>query len=98
MVKLFKQELRLFIYAVAWMAIVRYAIEARDFSLLHSMQAGCGAQPTMYPVDMRLGEVTSPGYSCQSVKQTTHLPQVPRSRMVVLYLYSPVRLYGVLLK
>jgi hypothetical protein len=37
------------------------------------------------------------GYSGRSVKLTTHLHLVPRSRMVELYLHSYVRLHGIVL-
>jgi hypothetical protein len=44
--------------------------EARDFSLLHSVQ-----HPASYPKDTR-------GFSGRDVKLTTHLHLVPRSRMM----------------
>jgi hypothetical protein len=37
------------------------------------------------------------GYSAWGVKLTTHLHLVPRSRMVELYLHSPIRLHGVVI-
>jgi hypothetical protein len=37
-------------------------------------------------------------YSGGSVKLTTHLHLVPRSRMVELYLHSPICLHGIVLK
>jgi hypothetical protein len=39
----------------------------------------------------------SPGYSSSGVKLTTHLHLVPRSRMVELYMHSPIRLHGAVL-
>jgi hypothetical protein len=38
------------------------------------------------------------GESGQAVKLTTHLHLAPRSRMVELYLYTPICLHGVMLK
>jgi hypothetical protein len=37
------------------------------------------------------------GYSGRSVKLTTHLQLVPRSRKVGLYIHSPIRLHSVVL-
>jgi hypothetical protein len=34
-------------------------------------------------------------YRCRSVKLTTHLHLVPTSRMVELYLHSPIRLHDI---
>jgi hypothetical protein len=36
-----------------WTARVLFSSRIRDFSLLHSIQAGCGAHPAFYPMDTR---------------------------------------------
>jgi hypothetical protein len=57
----------------------------RDFSVLHSAQTGPGTHPASSP--MATGG--------RGVKLTTHHHLEPRSRIVELYLHSPVRLHGV---
>jgi hypothetical protein len=42
-------------------------------------------------------EVLSPGQCGRDMKVTTHLHQLPRSRMMELYLQSPICLHGVVL-
>jgi hypothetical protein len=37
--------------ATGWTVEVRFPAEARNFSLLHSVQTGPGAHPTSYPTD-----------------------------------------------
>jgi hypothetical protein len=70
---------------------VRFLVEARDFSLYHSVQTGSRALPAFY-------QMVILGYSTRSraawgrdVKLTTHLHLVPRLRMVEVYLHSPIR-------
>jgi hypothetical protein len=53
-----------------------------DFSLLHSVQTGSGAQPASHPMGTR---DLSPRVKGRCVKLTTHLHLVPRSRMVELH-------------
>jgi hypothetical protein len=38
---------------MSWMAEVRFLTEARDFSLLHSVQTGTGTHPASYPMGTR---------------------------------------------
>jgi hypothetical protein len=67
------------------------------FSLLHGVQTDSGANPiTSYP--MGIGGDFPRGYSGQDPKLTTHFHLVPRSRMVELYLHSPICLHGIVLK
>jgi hypothetical protein len=35
---------------MGWTARVQFPVEIRDFSLLHSIQAGSGAHPASYPM------------------------------------------------
>jgi hypothetical protein len=61
----------------------------------HRVQIGSGAHAASYT--MGTGG-SSPGrQSGRGVTLTTHLHLVPRSRMVELYLYSAIFLYGVVL-
>jgi hypothetical protein len=70
---------------------VRFPAEARDFSLLHSVQTGYEADPTVYPMGT---EGSFPGRSRgRGAKLTTNLHLVPRSRMMELYLHSPTSLW-----
>jgi hypothetical protein len=50
----------------------------QDFSLLHNVQTGSWAHLASYPMGTR------------GVKPTTHFHLVPRSRMIELYLHSPI--------
>lgn len=36
-----------------WVIVVTFPAEARDFSLLHSIQAGCEVYPEFYPTGPR---------------------------------------------
>jgi hypothetical protein len=74
---------------------VRVSEWTRDFSVLHSVQSGSGAHPAFYPVGS--GCSIPSGKIVRGVKLTTLLRLVPRSRMVELYLHSPIRLHGVVL-
>jgi hypothetical protein len=67
----------------------------KSFSLLHSVQFVSEAYPG--PYTMGTGELFPWGYGGRSVKLTTHLNLVPRSRMVEVYLQSPYVFHGVLL-
>jgi hypothetical protein len=63
------------------------------FFLLRSVQTCSGAHPASYSGYQRLIPWRQSG---RSVKLTTHLYLLMRSRMVELYLQSPIRLHGVL--
>jgi hypothetical protein len=65
--------------------------KGKDFSLFHKVQT---ALEPHYAVGIR---GSTQGYSGRGVKLTTHLHLVPRSRMMQLYLYSPVRLHDMVL-
>jgi hypothetical protein len=55
------------------------------------------SRPSLGPTQRRILRVLVflRRYSGRSVKLTTYFHLVPRSRMVELYLYSSIRLYGV---
>jgi hypothetical protein len=70
-------------------------VEKRDTSLLHNIPANTGSHPAFSIMGTR-------GYfllelSEQGVKLTTHLHPEPRSRIVELYLHSPMYLLGAVL-
>jgi hypothetical protein len=67
----------------------RGSISGRDkiFSVLHSVQTGSGAQPASYAIG--IGGFRHQ-YSYRVVKLTIQLYLVQRSRMVELYLRSPL--------
>jgi hypothetical protein len=69
--------------------VVRFLARTRGFSLLHSVQTGCGADSNT--------ERGKRWYSGRSVKLTAQLHPVPRLRMVELYLRFPIRPHGVVL-
>jgi hypothetical protein len=66
---------------------------SRDFSLRHHFQTGCGAHPASYP--METGVLSSgtkrPG------REANHSSHLVTSFCADLYLYSPIRLNGVVL-
>jgi hypothetical protein len=68
---------------------------ARDIncSLLHSVLKGSGDYPASYTIGT--GSSFPEGKSGRGLKLATHLHLGLRSRMVELYLHSPIRLYGV---
>jgi hypothetical protein len=70
------------------MAGVRFSTGARDISLLHGANADSEAHPVSYSID-------TAGFLPGDVNLTTHLHLVLRSRQVELYLYSLIRLHGV---
>jgi hypothetical protein len=72
------------------MAGVQYT--ARAMLLPHSIQTGSGSHPAT--IQLVPGTV-SPGIRSIGVKLTTHIGLVLRSRMVELYLHSPIHLHGV---
>jgi hypothetical protein len=75
-----------------WWTASWFLADARDYSLLHSVETDSGAHPASYKV----GTVDFfPGV--QSVKLTTHLHLVPRLRIEELYLHSPICLHGIVL-
>jgi hypothetical protein len=53
--------------------------------------------PTQLSIQYVPGALFLCGWSDQGVKLLIHLHLVPRSRMVELYLHSPIRLHGVVL-
>jgi hypothetical protein len=59
--------------------------EGQDFPLLHSVQP---------PIQMGIG---APFPVRRGVKLTTYLHLVPGSRMMELYLHSPIYLHGIML-
>jgi hypothetical protein len=65
--------------AAGWTVRVRLPA-IQEFSLLHSVQTGSGANPRSYPNGT--GGDFPWGLSDRGVKLTTHLHLVPRSRMV----------------
>jgi hypothetical protein len=64
---------------------VRVPTWARDFSLLHKAQAGCGAQPIAYSTNTRS---SFPGGKAAWTWKTTCLHLGPRLRMSTTNLYS----------
>jgi hypothetical protein len=71
----------------------RFPAEARDFSLIHTVQTSLG--PTQPPIQC-VTDVLSPGVRWKERDLTTHLHLVPRLRMVELYLHSLIYLHGVM--
>jgi hypothetical protein len=61
----------------------RLGFGTRDFSLLHDIQTGSGAQLAPYP--MNTGGCFPVGKANLGVKLNTHLDIMPRSRMMALY-------------
>jgi hypothetical protein len=80
--------------ATGWTTRVRFPA-LQDYSLLHVVQTGSGAHPASYPVGT--WGFFPGGKSGKDVKLTTHLHLLPKSRMVELYLHSPIRLHGIVL-
>jgi hypothetical protein len=72
------------------MVEVRFPAGARDFSLLHSVRDWFWASPSVQTNRYQ-------GLIPWGVKLTTHLPLVQRTKMVELYLYSPICLHGIAL-
>jgi hypothetical protein len=68
--------------------------KGKKFSLLHTVEAGSGAPPSLLPIG---AGAYSPGLKSRSVKLTTHSHIVQRLRMVELYLHSPICIHGVVL-
>jgi hypothetical protein len=77
------------------MAGVKFLARERDFSLLHRIQMGSEAHPAYYPKGT--GGSLPRGKVVRGIKLTTQLHPVLRSRIVELYLNSPIRLHGVVL-
>jgi hypothetical protein len=79
---------------MGWTAGVRFQARGRFF-FLHSVQNGCKVHPVTYPMGnwAKFPEGKVEG----GVKLTIHLYLLPRSRMMELYLHSPVRLHGTVL-
>jgi hypothetical protein len=69
--------------------------QGQDSSLLNVVQTDSGSHPACYPMDT-IGS-NFRGYSGRGVKLTTHLHLVSRSKIVELYLHSPIYLLGVVL-
>jgi hypothetical protein len=74
----------------------RGSISWKDKIFLFSIASRPAVGPTQPPIQW-VPWALSPGGKRQGVKLTTHLHLVPRSRMVELYLHSPVCLYGIVL-
>jgi hypothetical protein len=66
----------------------------QDFCRLYSGQTGPMAHPASYPIQWVRGDL-SPGSSGRSVKLTTHLQLLPKSRMMELYLHSSLCAHGI---
>jgi hypothetical protein len=79
-------------WATGWTAQVRFPA-MQDFSHLHSVQTGSGAHPTSCPVG--IGRYSPGGKAAGAWGWPLHL--VLRSRMVNLYLHSPICLHGIVL-
>jgi hypothetical protein len=71
---------------------VQLQARVRDFFLLHSIQIDSGAHPASYPIGVRGSFPRGRG---QSVKLTIHVHLVLRSKMMELYLSSPIHLHGI---
>jgi hypothetical protein len=69
-----------------------YGLDGRGriFSLVHSIHTGSGVHLSSYTVG-----TLNPGKSSRGVKLFIHLHLMSSLKMVELYLYSPIRLYGV---
>jgi hypothetical protein len=78
--------------ATGWTTGVRFSVGARDF-FLHSIQTGSGVHQASYPIGTG---TLSPGVK-RPGRESDHPHLVPRSRMMALYLHSPLRLHGVVL-
>jgi hypothetical protein len=74
------------------MAWVRFLAGARDFSLFHNIQTGCGAHPASSPAGT---EVLLLGVKRPECEADHYLYLMPMSRLVELHLQSSVRLHGV---
>jgi hypothetical protein len=59
--------------------LLNYISRSCGFSLLHCVQSGSGANPASYPMSAK--GILPSGKNGRSVKLTTHLHLVPRSRM-----------------
>jgi hypothetical protein len=70
------------------------SLQGQDFSLLHVVQTGSGAQTVSYPKGTG---GSSQGVKRQGVKLTARLNIVLRSRMVELCLHYPICLHGIVL-
>jgi hypothetical protein len=77
----------------------RYELDGRDsipgkgkHFFLHSFQTGSGAHPASYPKD-KLGSSLE-AKAGRSMKLTIHVHPVPMSKMVELYLHSPINLHS----
>jgi hypothetical protein len=91
--------------ATSFTAGVRFPAGTRDFSLLDSVHIVFGAHsiaftssfgPTQSPIQCLPGLLPQ-RYIGWGVMLTAHLHLVPRSRMMQLQLYSPIRLHGLVL-
>jgi hypothetical protein len=65
--------------------------QGKDFPLLHSIQTDSGAHPASYP--MGIGGVFPWGVKQPDEKLTNHFHLVRKSRMIELYLLSPICLH-----
>jgi hypothetical protein len=72
---------------------VRFLAGSRGSFLLHSFQTGSGTYLALYT--MGTGGLFPQNKALVGMKLTVHLHQVPRSRMVELYLRRLLRLYDV---
>jgi hypothetical protein len=76
-------------HATGWTTGIRFPAGATYFPLPHSVQTGSEVHQN--------SSTTGTGLFPRIVKLTTNLRLVQRSRMVAMYLHSPIRLYGVVL-
>jgi hypothetical protein len=80
--------------ATGWTALVQFPA-VQYLYLCHGVQTESRAHPASYP--MCTGGSFPRRQSGRGVKLTTHLYLVPRSRMLELYLHSPICLHGIVL-
>jgi hypothetical protein len=74
---------------------VGFSAGARDFTVLHSVQAGSETHPASNPVSIR---VFYSGIKRTFLKLVAiHVHPVPRPIMMELYLHSPILLHGAVL-
>jgi hypothetical protein len=68
---------------------------ARDFSVLYTVQTSFEAHPDSYTMDK--GGSFPEGKAARGLKLTVHFHLMQRSKMMELYVHSPIRFYGILL-
>jgi hypothetical protein len=79
--------------ATGWTAGVRLRAGTRNFLFFTAFMPALG--PTQPPIQ-RIPVALSSGLSGRDVKLTIHFHLVPKSRMVELYIHSPICVHGIL--